>query len=262
MNKELYNELSTAAEYIDVITDSVFKLDEKRTEPQRIKEEFYEKHQFKNVGLHILLSVIAWVLTIGCPYWIFGYSIINAESKNSGYRNVFEEFGFSYTEQSTLNTMFYAVPIILFFIGLFGVIFLRLDTKNKERARDRLCEKETAPLIEKSTEEFNAMWSAYEDFVQKNIHVIEFLPMQYRDQQAVSYMLVAVSSGRAETFKEAMELYELQLHRWKVEDAARQAAEAQEYAALAMQELGRQQREANETLRRIEYAQWLDYMDK
>ena len=75
-------------------------------------------------------------------------------------------------------------------------------------------------------------------------------------------MLLAVSNGRADTLKEAMNLYEEQLHRWKLEQYARQSAEIQEYCARAMDELNSKQAKTNEHLKNIEFMQFINYYNK
>ena len=77
--------------------------------------------------------------------------------------------------------------------------------------------------------------------------------MQYRNLQAVSFMLVAVSNGRADSLKEVYNLYEEQLHRWKLEDAAMGNAQVQEYIANAITE-------TNTRLKHIEFMQFMQYL--
>ena len=58
--------------------------------------------------------------------------------------------------------------------------------------------------------------------VQKVLPEIQFIPENYRYSIAVQYMLDAFRNQRADTFKEAINLYEEQLHRWKLENASEQ----------------------------------------
>ena len=75
-------------------------------------------------------------------------------------------------------------------------------------------------------------------------------------------MLVAVADGEAYSFQEAMCLYDEQLHRWKMEAAARKNAEAQEQIARSLDELNALQEETNDRLRRIQEDQYFYYMHK
>lgn len=58
--------------------------------------------------------------------------------------------------------------------------------------------------------------------VKKLLPEIQFVPANYRYLIAVQYMLEAFQNQRADTFKEAINLYEEQLHRWKLENASAQ----------------------------------------
>ena len=66
-------------------------------------------------------------------------------------------------------------------------------------------------------------------------------------------MLVAISNGRADSLKEVFNLYEEQLHRWKLEDAAMETAQTQEYIANAINE-------TNTRLKHIEFMQFMQYL--
>ena len=65
--------------------------------------------------------------------------------------------------------------------------------------------------------------------------LLAFLPDTYRNAEAACYMLLAVKDGRADTLKEAMNLYEEQLHRWKMEKLAANSARMQQIHMEAMQ---------------------------
>ena len=65
--------------------------------------------------------------------------------------------------------------------------------------------------------------------------LLTFLPETYRNAEAVCFMLLAVKDGRADTLKEAMNLYEEQLHRWKMEKLAANSARMQQIHTETMQ---------------------------
>jgi hypothetical protein len=65
-----------------------------------------------------------------------------------------------------------------------------------------------------------------------------------------------------DTFKILDSLYEEQLHRWRLEDAAQNSMEAQEYIALALDELNDRQAETNAHLSAIEQMQFIEYIHK
>ena len=65
--------------------------------------------------------------------------------------------------------------------------------------------------------------------------LLAFLPDTYRNTEAACYMLLAVKDGRADTLKEAMNLYEEQLHRWNMEKLAANSARMQQIHMESMQ---------------------------
>ena len=89
---------------------------------------------------------------------------------------------------------------------------------------------------------------------------IAFLPDTYRNTQAACYMLLAVKDGRADTLKEAMNLYEEQLHRWKMEKLAADSARMQQIQLEAMQELAANQEQIQTQLSVITALQVADML--
>jgi hypothetical protein len=75
-------------------------------------------------------------------------------------------------------------------------------------------------------------------------------------------MLVAIHSGRADSLKEVYNLYEEQLHRWKLEEAANQSAQAEEYMNMAIDELNAKQAQTNNLLRGIGLLQYMQYLNQ
>ena len=65
--------------------------------------------------------------------------------------------------------------------------------------------------------------------------LLAFLPETYHNAEAACYMLLAVKDGRADTLKEAMNLYEEQLHRWNMEKLAANSARMQQIYMESMQ---------------------------
>ena len=58
-----------------------------------------------------------------------------------------------------------------------------------------------------------------ECLLEKNANDIVFIPSGYRYPLATNYLMNIVQTGRATTLNEALAMFDLQLHRWKVEDA-------------------------------------------
>ncbi|MDR2022098.1 MAG: hypothetical protein LBQ71_02325 [Hungatella sp.] len=56
-----------------------------------------------------------------------------------------------------------------------------------------------------------------DNLVQEKKEIISIIPEQYRYPLAAKYFVEVLENGRADSLKEAMNLYEEQLHRWKME---------------------------------------------
>lgn len=99
-------------------------------------------------------------------------------------------------------------------------------------------------------------------FCAANESVMDIIPPNYReDFNAISYMANAVLNGRAESVKEAVNLYVEQLHRWEMEAGLQQISQQQGLIASRLSELNEQQRITNSKLSNIETLTFLDYID-
>lgn len=78
------------------------------------------------------------------------------------------------------------------------------------------------PAIQKIRKKIRELETELERFLKDNRYVLEFLPDDYRDTLSVGYMEECVRNLRAETLKEALNLYEEQKHRWAMENLAQQ----------------------------------------
>lgn len=151
------------------------------------------------------------------------------------------------------------IALIAFFIALAVSIVLfsianRIDKKHKNEYETIIL-----PKINMSLHNIESLEKDLETFKTEHGYVLDFLPETYRNAPAVSFMFLVISNGRADTLKEAMNLYEEQLHRWKLEAYAHQSAETQEYCSRAMEELNSKQAQTNEHLRAIEFMQYVNY---
>lgn len=140
------------------------------------------------------------------------------------------------------DPLFYviAIPIVCFafllsiaFIILARVILAKhkIDTKNlikKHRQEDEVKNQaDEAAIAQLEADAVTLQKAATE--------LLAFLPETYRNAEAACYMLLAVKDGRADTLKEAMNLYEEQLHRWKMEKLAANSARMQQIHMASMQ---------------------------
>lgn len=61
--------------------------------------------------------------------------------------------------------------------------------------------------------------AAGEDVFARNLEKVRFLPADYWYPMATEYLIKVVAAGRADSLKEALNLFDAQLHRWRVEEA-------------------------------------------
>ena len=151
--------------------------------------------------------------------------------------------------------------VILTVAAFFAFKISTQKVKKIERNYQVIYDVEVKPKLDELDAEGYKMLDMRQKFIDENVHYLEVLPYNYRNAQAATYLFLAIDSGRADNMKEAYNLYEEQLHRWKMEEIAQQSAEAQEYAAMAMAKLNDQQAEANAHLQAIEFIQYMQYLD-
>lgn len=89
-------------------------------------------------------------------------------------------------------------------------------------------------------------------FQESNKHILEFIPPRYRNYTAVLFMAHAVGNCRADSLKEAINLYEEQLHRWELEQAAQSIANYNAQIQENLSDIYAQQVRTNSTLQNIE----------
>lgn len=61
--------------------------------------------------------------------------------------------------------------------------------------------------------------AAGEDVFARNLEKVRFLPADYWYPMATEYLIKVVAAHRADSLKEALDLFDAQLHRWRVEEA-------------------------------------------
>lgn len=67
-----------------------------------------------------------------------------------------------------------------------------------------------------------------ESVIKEKIDVISLIPEKYRYPLATSYLTEVIECGRADTMKEALNLYEEQLHRWRMENKMNEVLKKQQ----------------------------------
>lgn len=113
-------------------------------------------------------------------------------------------------------------------VGFVGVMILAIICylKTKEVINSKI-----AKIQEQAQAERNIAQQIFED----NIATMEFLPSDYWYPLATEYLIKAIQIGRASTLPEAIDKFEEQLHRWKIEEANSQmlAMQQQQTAYLS-----------------------------
>ena len=232
MNKELYNSLASATRYCQLVEQGLELIQDKQEEVKRIEIKHNEKMEKKRFPLWICLYLCFPLLT----------GIYELIELIVGYNDV--------------------IAALWLVLMVFGIVYPIIKLKKIKKEFIIIYQNETKPQMEKCLDEIEEIKEAMEKFGETNKHLLAFLPSKYRNLEATSYMLMVVSDGRAETLKEAMNLYEEQLHRWKMEDLAQKNAEIQEYMADALDELNARQAETNAHLSAIEQMEFIEYMHR
>lgn len=117
----------------------------------------------------------------------------------------------------------YTIPVLWI---LYIIAFLLI------RSRYRASVKEKISGFNQQIEEHNA---AAQRIFDANAEQMAFLPSDYWYPIATDYLMKMLQTGRAATLSEALDKYDEQLHRWKLEDASAQvlAMQQQQAAHLA-----------------------------
>lgn len=68
----------------------------------------------------------------------------------------------------------------------------------------------------------DARYEALRSDLLKNKHLVEWLPEHYWSSEAVKHMLHYLKYGRADTYKEMLNLYDQQMHMWRMEQNQQQ----------------------------------------
>mgnify|MGYP006874680889 CR=1 FL=1 len=96
--------------------------------------------------------------------------------------------------------------------GIIGGIVLGVGGYRNEKAT---LEAQISSLYKKAQKERDAAQQIFEE----NYEVLSFLPDDYWYPMATSYLVKAIASKRVETLGDALDRFDAQLHRWKVEEA-------------------------------------------
>lgn len=256
MEKELYNDLLNATQYCRTIEEFGDCLTDKQDEIELWKANYMNDKEWKEGSCKRWRTASMIIFFPNLIFWGLAlmveiYMIFFDEDRKSMIPQELAALKICMMATIAILAFFTFVSLILFIIAKIRMKKVKSDFKERKRRLDT-----DIAEMEKSISDIR---KAIDKFVEENQQVLKFLPGQYRNLQATSFMLLAVKNQRADTLKEAINLYEEQLHRWRLEDAARQTAETQACLAMAVDELNSQQAETNAHLRTIEFMQYMQY---
>ena len=150
------------------------------------------------------------------------------------------------------STVAFCLTLLSIIIVILNTLYCKYIEKTSSNKADKLWYDKWGPTVAQAEKDIQKATQELVKFKADNNKCTHFLPREYRDYQATSYMAIAVAKGRADTFKEAANLYEEQLHRWRMEQINEQIA-AQNWAIQnSLATIGQQQAETNKLLKDIE----------
>ena len=225
MNQQLYKQLLYAGEvlaYRDAVECEAERIQEEikrnnvkvKSSRSKLDELLYPKKKRLKVFVGIVAAIASLPLILAAigilAYGIIGSALVIAEGEMS----ITGEGMFAVLATilvciggALLFLLFDFLPLTLMFLmfkssGVFG---------KRKRKRALLKHEELeAEMKEKNdalTEELRTLGQAWDAYSEENWHHVEFLPEDYQHTHAVGYMLKAVKNFRADSLKEAINLY-------------------------------------------------------
>ncbi len=244
MNKELYEKCMRAAALLIGVEALSEEIEKRELELQELckKEKHLKSHSEKkpnSTATLIILPIVLFLLSITVAVAFIvggGMGVIMAFRGGS-------EAGIGFT------LLMLAFGGVLLLIGI-GVLLLPLivfvkmlhsNTKHKKEAPKKYEEfyKNTyLPESERLSAEITDLKEKRSEFQQVNADALEFLPVDYRDIVPITFIFTAVKNCRADTLKEALNLFEQERRHWEQMQALQEVAAMQEeYYDVALSEI-------------------------
>lgn len=154
------------------------------------------------------------------------------------------------------------IPIISIGIVLSVIYALKRIKQKKDidRSAEEFWQNEGAEICQKNEETINEISAALDKFTTENIGILNNIPPDYRYFHAVSFMANAIRNSRASTLGEAVNLYEEELHRIKMQMTMDEYLDNQRKLSSQLYELNVKQAETNSHLKYIEDLQIFDML--
>lgn len=240
MNQDLYNKLVVALGFFKEENRFTSEINEITETVDGAKEEFYAERKAKKdrvLNLRVFLFFAKAVPIVLIAAFIIGPFI-----------------GIEMIAKDVVIAIVSAIVFVVAFIvdRKLKKIYFQHDVKTEEEWKNFI-DVEHAVVVRHLAE----LVDGREKFRKEFGEFVEFIPVKYRNLQAVAYFLTMVQDERADSMKEAMRMYDEQLHRWKMENSAARTAQAQEFEAAAMMVLNSQQAQSNQYLRQIRDAEYI-----
>lgn len=167
-----------------------------------------------------------------------------------------------------IMVVFLLMPLIVDAVGISLIISIPVSKKQHTKKATAKYEKLKVDFEEKNKileDEINRLKEELDAFLGENGKYIEFLPVDYQTVHAVCFMLKSVKNLRADTLKEAINLYDQELkHLEAMAAAERQRLQnenmlyAMELLNMNMEHMNEKQARTNQILRSIDTIQTIN----
>lgn len=129
-------------------------------------------------------------------------------------------------------TVFFNTDTMLTFTMIAGIAVGVLIKKSLGRRAQN--------ILDKAVKEANQYSGQGEQILQAHADEVGFLPREYQTVSATSYMLKMVQSGRATTVPAALQMYDEQEHRWRMEASNQEIIANQQIQNRQLEKLNRE----------------------
>lgn len=277
MNEQLQCQLSDACKFYGMINRYNSAIEEMDNQCNNLHfqcSEYIEKHRFsakKGITLIIVGNALLpyFLIAVGfcvmCLPFLFVMPVMNSDYEvNSAVGIILLVVAYLGSAIAILGGIYQAFPI-----GIpIGIILYKRKYCNKKdqellAVSEAYCQENFYPAIQECEQNIQNLTNERNKFVNANKHILQFLPQEYQNASAVVYMEQAVRNCRADSLKEVINLYEDQLHKWKIEQQNQEILDQQalqnyllEEQRDAMDRMRREQRSTNTALAGIEALQF------
>lgn len=215
MDKTLYQQL------LDAVSVLLY-IDDKNQKIQSHKKSISEKTELlqkERVNAYKFPSK-AW-LVLGTMFFSISCILI------------FDFFLKIFNSNLPIYELLYSILIFIIIIPLIPSLILFSNyVKYNKRRKKRISDFEsTSKVIEQEIQaeklQINTLSNEINEYKAKTKHYVDFLAPTYDNTAAAIFLFTCIRDGRADTLKEAKNLYEEQISRWKIENILTNAIKAQ-----------------------------------